>query len=66
MPGVGSYKFQTDNEFAPFGFVIGADVAVNDNWAVNGAFRFQDADADSGHDLPIDPTFITLGVARRL
>ena len=40
------------------GFLVGADVWLNDDWALNFAFRFQDADADSNHQLPLDPTFV--------
>ena len=65
VPGTGTYNFQTDNEFPALGLVLGADWWVADNWAVNFAFRFIDADADSDHNFAIDQTFITVGVARR-
>lgn len=65
VPGVGTFDFSTDNEFPSFGFLLGVDFWLNETWGLNLAFRFQDADADSNHDLPIDPTFVTIGVARR-
>ncbi len=66
VPGVGKFNYGTDDEFAPFGFIIATDIAVSENWDINLAFRFQDIDGDSDHNLPIDPTFITVGVAHRL
>ena len=64
-PGTGTFNFKTDNEFPALGFALGADWWVAENWAVNFAFRFIDADADSNHNFPIDQTFVTVGVARR-
>jgi hypothetical protein len=63
--GVGTFDFDTDNEFPSLGFLFGADYWMNDAWGVNFAFRFQDTDADSDHDLPLDPTFVTLGISYR-
>lgn len=60
------FDFQTDNECPSLGFLVGADFTIAEDWAVNFAFRFQDADADSNHDLPLDPTFVTLGISRSL
>jgi opacity protein-like surface antigen len=65
VPGTGTFNFPTDNEFPALGLAMGADWWVSKDWAVNFAFRFIDADADSGHTLPVDPTFITIGVARK-
>lgn len=65
VPGTGTYNFKTDNEFPAIGFVLGADWWVAQNLAVNFAFRFIDADADENHNLPIDQTFVTVGVARK-
>ena len=65
VPGTGTFNFKTDNEFPALGLVLGADWWVRKDWAVNFAFRFIDADADSNHNLPIDQTFITVGVARK-
>lgn len=64
VPGTGTFNFKTDDEFPSLGFNLGADIWVSDNWAVNLNLRFVDSDADKNHDLPIDPTFITIGVAR--
>ena len=65
VPGTGTFNFKTDNEFPAIGFVLGADWWVAQNLAVNFAFRFIDADADENHNLPIDQTFVTVGVARK-
>jgi len=65
VPGTGTFDFQTDNEFPAIGVALGADWWVSSDWAVNFAFRFIDADADSDHNLPIDQTFVTVGVARK-
>jgi hypothetical protein len=64
VPGTGTFNFKTKNEFPALGIVLGADWWVGKEWAVNFAFRFIDADADSNHNLPIDQTFVTVGVAR--
>jgi len=64
VPGTGTFNFKTDNEFPALGFELGADWWVAESWAVNFAFRFIDADADKNHNLPVDQTFITVGVAR--
>lgn len=65
VPGTGDFNFATENEFPALGFAMGADWWVSKDWAVNFAFRFIDADADKDHNLPVDPTFITVGLARR-
>jgi len=65
VPGTGTFNFETDNEFPALGIVLGADWWVGKNWAMNFAFRFIDADADSDHNFPIDQTFVTVGVARK-
>ncbi len=65
VPGTGTYNFNTDNEFPALGFALGADWWVQKNLAVNFAFRFIDADADSNHKLPVDQTFVTVGLARK-
>lgn len=64
VPSLGTFDFKTDNEFPSLGFVIGTDISLNDDWALNFALRYQDADADSNHDLPLDPTYITFGVSK--
>lgn len=66
VPGTGTFNFKTDNEFPALGIALGADWWVAENWAVNFAFRFIDADADKNHTLPVDQTFITVGVARNV
>lgn len=65
VPGTGTFDFSTDNEFPAVGIVLGADWSVSPKWAVNFAFRFIDADADENHNLPIDQTFVTIGMARK-
>ncbi len=64
VPGTGTFNFKTDNEFPALGFALGADWWVAENLAVNFAFRFIDADADKNHNLPIDQTFVTVGLAK--
>jgi opacity protein-like surface antigen len=64
VPGVGDFNFKTDNEFPALGFNLGLDVWVTNDWAVNLNFRYIDSDADDNHNLPIDPAFVTVGVAR--
>lgn len=65
VPGTGEYNFKTSNEFPALGFQAGIDWYVMENWGVNAAFRFIDADGDKDHNLPIDQTFVTLGVAHQ-
>ena len=65
VPGTGTFSLPSSNEFTGKGFNFGADVAASDKWAVNLAFRMVNADADSGHLLPLDPTFITVGITRK-
>ena len=65
VPGTGTFSLATNNEFTPKGFNVGVDIAANDKWAVNVALRMVNADADSTHLLPLDPTFITVGIARK-
>jgi hypothetical protein len=65
VPGFGSYVVEKNNEFTAKGFNLGADISFNERWAVNLAFRMVNADADVLHNLPLDPTFITVGVTRK-
>jgi outer membrane protein W len=65
VPGTGTYTLQSSNEFTPKGFSFGVDIATSEQWAVNLAFRMVNADADSSHLLPLDPTFITFGITRK-
>lgn len=44
---------------------VGVDIAASDKSAVNAAVRMVNADADSTHLLPLDPTFITVGITRK-
>lgn len=60
VPDVGVHIVETSNTFSPMGFDIGADVKVSDDWAVNIAFRWQNADASD--EILVDPTLITVGV----
>ena len=65
VPGTGTYSLQSNDEFTAKGFSFGADIATSDQWGVSLAFRMVNADADSGHLLPLDPTFITVGFTRK-
>ena len=65
VPGTGTFTLPSSNEFTPKGFSFGVDIAAGEQWAVNLAFRMVNADADSTHLLPLDPTFITVGVTRK-
>ena len=62
VPDVGVHTIETSNTFSPGGFNVGADVSFSDEWALNFAFRWQNADASP--EILVDPTFITLGVTR--
>ena len=65
VPGTGTFTLPSNNEFTPKGFNFGVDIATGEQWAINLAFRMVNADADSTHLLPLDPTFITVGVTRK-
>lgn len=65
VPGTGTFTLPSSTEFTPKGFSVGVDIATGERWAVNLAFRMVNADADSGHLLALDPTFITVGVTRK-
>ena len=65
VPGTGKFSLPSSNEFTPKGFNFGVDIAASEQWAVNLAFRMVNADADSTHLLPLDPTFITVGITRK-
>jgi outer membrane protein W len=65
VPGEPTFVFETKNEFPALGLALGVDWWLSEKNGLNFAFRFIDADADEGHNLPVDPTFITVGYARR-
>jgi outer membrane protein W len=65
VPGTGTFSLPSSNEFTGKGFSVGVDIATGERWAVNLALRMVNADADSTHLLPLDPTFITVGVTRK-
>jgi outer membrane protein W len=65
VPGLGTFVVEKHNEFTPKGFNFGADISVKNRWAVNVAFRMVNADADESHNLPVDPTYITVGVTKK-
>ena len=65
VPGTGAFVLPSSNEFTPKGFNFGVDIATGERWALNLAFRMVNADADDTHLLPLDPTFITIGVTRK-
>jgi len=63
VPGEGTYVLETKNEPLALGLALGLDWWLSDRSGVNFAFRFVNADADENHNLPVDPTFITVGYA---
>lgn len=65
VPGESPFVLQTSNEFPALGIALGVDWWLSEKNGLNFAFRFIDADADETHNLPVDPTFITVGYARR-
>jgi len=48
------------------GLALGLDYWLTENGGLNFALRFVDADADETHNLPVDPTFITVGYTWKL
>lgn len=60
-PGQPTYTVKTDAEFPAIGIALGLDYWLSETGGLNFAFRFVDADADPTHNLPVDPTFITVG-----
>ena len=65
VPRTARFSLPSSNEFTPKGFNIGVDIAAGDKWAANIALRMVNADADSTHLLPLDPTFLTVGITRK-
>ena len=63
--GGSTFTYAPSGVFSKKGFVVGTDVRLGGGWALNGAFRWQDADGDSDSHLTVDPTFVTLGFAKR-
>jgi hypothetical protein len=61
VPGESTFVLSTENEFPAVGFALGLDWWLTKKSGLNFAFRFIDADADENHDLPVDPTFVTVG-----
>ncbi len=66
VPGEEDFTVETENEFPAIGFDLGLDWWLMDEGGLNFAFRFVDADANTSHKLPIDPTFVTLGYTWKL
>jgi len=60
-PGQPTFVLKTENEFPAVGFVLGLDWWLTERGGLNFAFRYIDADADVSHNLPVDPTFVTIG-----
>jgi hypothetical protein len=58
----GTFTYKPTNVFSKVGFVIGTDIKLGGGWALNGAIRWQNADADSNDMLTVDPTFVTAGL----
>lgn len=65
VPGPQPYVLPTENEFPAVGFAFGLDWWLTETGGLNFAFRFVDADTDSSGNLPVDPTFITVGYTWR-
>ncbi len=65
VPGQGTFVLPTENEFPAVGFALGLDLWFSEKNGLNFAFRFIDADADPTHNLPVDPTFFTIGYAMK-
>jgi outer membrane protein W len=63
VPGEPTFVLQTENEFPAVGFAFGLDWWLTERSGLNFAFRFVDADTDASGNLPVDPTFITIGYA---
>lgn len=63
VPGEGTFVAETESEFPGLGIVLGLDLWLSDKNGINFAFRFVDADASE--DLPVDPTFVTVGYTRK-
>jgi hypothetical protein len=61
VPGQPTFVLETESEFPAIGFVLGLDWWLTESGGLNFAFRFVDADADETHNLPVDPTFVTVG-----
>jgi len=66
VPGEEDFTVETENEFPAIGFDLGLDWWLMDKGGLNFAFRFVDADANTSHKLPVDPTFVTLGYTWKL
>ena len=65
VPGQPTFVLPTKNEFPAVGLALGLDWWLSENSGLNFAFRFVDADTDDSGNLPVDPTFITVGYAWR-
>ena len=66
VPGQPDFTVETENEFPAIGFDFGLDWWLFNKGGLNFAFRFVDADANTSHKLPVDPTFVTLGYTWKL
>ena len=66
VPGEEDFTVETENEFPAIGFDFGLDWWLLNKGGLNFAFRFVDADANTSHKLPVDPTFVTLGYTWKL
>ena len=65
VPGVGQFEYDSTSTFSPFGFCMGIDIGVSKVWAVDIAFRWQNADGDPDGHMTIDPTFVTVGMTAK-
>lgn len=66
VPGAGTYQYESTNAFSYMGFSVGADIAIDENLALNLGFRWQDADGDEDGILTYDPTFVTVGFTGKI
>ncbi len=65
VAGGRTYTYQPQTPFSHEGFVVGADIGITKTVALNLAFRWQDADADSNANLTVDPALLTFGVTKK-
>lgn len=66
VPGAGTFNYKSSNAFSYMGFSVGADIAIDDDIALNLGFRWQDADGDADGQLTYDPTFVTVGFTGKI
>jgi len=63
VPTLGVYTIETSSNFTPVGINLGADLDIANDLALNINFRWQNADASD--QILVDPTLITVGIAKK-